>query len=165
MLNIERINNNHLDYVTQMLIDLKTENFSLNSTIFNKKRIKLKSFQEIKKLIADKISKNYFWYVLKENENIVGYIFWYEYVDEMENDIYENVQYKIWVVDNLYLYPSFRNNWNWTKLMNKITEDFQKGKCEIIELTTNAHSIWEKFYKKLWFQDASILLCKNVSNH
>ena len=159
---IEKIQRNHIDDITKMYIELKKENFSLNSSIFNNKRIKLKNFWDIKKIILEKYNNNYYWYVLLEDNKAIGYIFWYDYFDEMNNDIYENVSYKIGVIDNLYLFNDYRNSGYWKKLMDKIINDFNKNECEIIELTTNINSSGEKFYRKLWFKDAALILCKNI---
>lgn len=95
------------------------------------------------------------------NNITVGFIFGHEYIDEMKNDIYD-LNYKIWVIDNLYLQKEHKNKWYWKKLMRKMSDDFTHSYCEIIELTTNTDSSWERFYKKLWFWNASILLCKDI---
>jgi len=161
MYKITSLNLSHLDDITKFYIELKQETFDYNSDVYNYKRKKLKSFEAVKNNIKSNFENNYYWYILLFDNKIVWFIFWYEYIDNMDKDIYE-CSFNIWVIKNLFIEKKHRKKWYWKKLFNKMHDNFIKNKCEVIELTTNTNWPAKDFYKKLWFSISALPLSKKI---
>ena len=163
MVQIVKITKDNADAVAKMYIELKKENFHLNHDIFNSKRKKIKPFNEISNKVSFKIENHYFWYMLIwKDEKAAWYVLWHCIQDNFEDDIYENVQFKIWIIDNIYLHPQYRGEWYWKQLFEEIKTEFTHQGCEVIELTTNTNSPALSFYEKLWFEWSAISLCGRI---
>lgn len=161
MLELKIIDESDIKLIVWFYLNLKEENMPLNNKIYNEKRSKLKDKSIIENNFREDLNNWNYWLILSNWWESIWYILWYDYVDLMKSDIYD-VEYKIWVIKNIYLKKEYRWWGNWKLLVDKMTNIFKEKGCEIVELTTNYGWSAEEFYKHIWFSEASIMLCKKI---
>lgn len=81
-------------------------------------------------------------FVSLDNNRIIGYIFGHYYINEHKTS-YINVGSKCFMIDELYILPSYRNKGIGKELF-KLMEDYVKDECVYLTLSTST-----KDYKKI----------------
>lgn len=89
-------------------------------------------------------------FVAIDNDHIVGYIFGHYYIDETKN-AYINIGDKCFMIDEIYVLPSYRNKGVGKKLF-KLMETHVKKSCQYLKLivpTKNYKSILHFYIDEL----------------